>query len=173
MSKLLAHDHAKLNVLYYELCVALEARELTQILRYLDRFWAQLAVHIRAEHLVLFPVILGATTLGIQDGPSLKEAQATIKQLRSDHDFFMHELAQAIKTVRKLLESSDETVRREGQVTVEEIVARVAARLQVHNKREEEGIYVWAHRLLNRPEKIELAARVRAELEKMPPRFEC
>jgi len=51
------------------------------------------------------------------------------------------------------------------------IIAAVAERLRTHNKREEERIYRWTDLLLNEAERSALAARVRTELAKMPPRF--
>jgi hypothetical protein len=35
--------------------------------------------------------------------PSLEEAKATIESLQSDHNFFMAELARAVKTFREIL----------------------------------------------------------------------
>ncbi len=173
MSELLAHDHSELNKLLYELCVALQIGELQQIHRRLDRFWAGLAVHIRAEHLVLFPAILGAVRGGIRGAPSLTEAERIIEELRRDHDFFMRELSRAIKSVRGLLKTSDNERRIQELETVEAIVGPVAERLATHNKLEEEGIYVWVGSVLNEPKQSELAARVQTELKKMPPRFEA
>lgn len=60
----LASDHAELDELLGELFAAFEAGEIELIYRTLDLFWARLAMHIRAEHLHLFPAILGAFESG-------------------------------------------------------------------------------------------------------------
>ena len=94
-----------------------------------------------------------------------------IEELRSDHDFFMHELSRAIKLVRELLKTSANEPRRKELETVEAIVGPVVERLTAHNQLEEEGIYIWVGQVLNEPEHSELAARVQTELARMPPRF--
>ena len=105
MSESLARDHAELESLLSKVCLALELGEVQQIHSSLDLFWARLAVHIRAEHLQLFPAILRALKENLNDpgpAPALTVAQNWSEELSLDHDFFMHELAQAIKTVRSL-----------------------------------------------------------------------
>ncbi|MFS8084385.1 MAG: hypothetical protein ACMG6H_02055, partial [Acidobacteriota bacterium] len=57
----------------------------------------------------LFPAILRALSAhqtDVGDTPSLSQAEDAIAELRLDHDFFMHELASAIRTTRRLLKSS-------------------------------------------------------------------
>jgi hemerythrin superfamily protein len=171
MSEFLANDHAELDRLLDELCLALQKGEVREIHQRLDRFWARLAVHIRAEHLVLFPAILRAVQGDLRGTPSLTDAEKMIEELRSDHDFFMHELSRAIKLVRELLKTSANEPRRKELETVEAIVGAVVERLTAHNQLEEEGIYIWVGQVLNEPEQSELAARVQAELARMPPRF--
>ena len=105
--------------------------------------------------------------------PSLTEAEKLIEELRSDHDFFMHELARAITSMRGLLKASDNEPPSDQLQTVEAIVGSVADRLATHNKLEEEGIYVWVGTVLNELERSELAARVLTELKRLPPRFEA
>ena len=174
MSELLAHDHAKLNESYYDLCVAFEKGEIPQTHDRLDRFWAGLAVHIRAEHLVLFPAILSALRVGNQSGaPSLAQAESMVEQLRHDHDFFMRQLAEAIRLMRGFLDTSASESEGEGIETVQEIIAAVVQRLATHNKIEEEGIYLWVGSTLNELQRSELTARVQHELSRMPPRFEA
>ncbi len=51
----------------------------TEIFEKLDIFWARLAMHIRAEHLHLFPVTLKA--LESKDDPDYKAAAKAIDQL--------------------------------------------------------------------------------------------
>src|SRR6185437_4393778 len=82
----------------------------------LDVFWARLAMHIRAEHLHLFPATIAAvdklekrnrTAAG--RAPSAQTAREIIAQLRADHDFFMQELAAAITQLRKERGRNEET----------------------------------------------------------------
>jgi hypothetical protein len=61
MNNLLASDHDELDELLDKLFASFDASgSVEQIYQKLDLFWARLAVHIRAEHLHLFPLILGA-----------------------------------------------------------------------------------------------------------------
>src|SRR5215216_3492267 len=112
MSQRLARDHEDLDTLRDELCAALEGSDVREIYQRLDLFWAKLAIHIRAEHLHLFPAILHALSSAedVEQAPSLAEAQNTIEELRRDHDFFMHELAGAIAAMRNLLKTTDRKV---------------------------------------------------------------
>src|SRR6185369_7637975 len=107
----LLHDHAELGNLLNQLEAALEANDVEQTHSTLDLFWARLAMHIRAEHLHLFPAILRALneTDRVNSGttPSKSQAVNAIEQLRSDHDFFMHELGRAMATMRELVASRD------------------------------------------------------------------
>lgn len=107
MAERLARDHASLDRLLDELRAALDAGDITRSHERLDLFWARLAVHIRAEHLQLFPAVLNALTENKESDVSktsfLSQAQHTIDELRRDHDFFMHELSRAIIVMRELL----------------------------------------------------------------------
>jgi hemerythrin superfamily protein len=172
MSEFLAHDHAELGKLLDELCLALQTGEVQEIHQRLDLFWARLAVHIRAEHVVLFPAMLRALREDMRGAPSLTEAEKMIEELRTDHDFFMRELARAINLVRGLLKTSDNEPRSKELETVGAIIGSVAERLPAHNQLEEEGVYAWVDSVLNERRQSELAARVQTELERMPPRFE-
>src|SRR5215208_3407708 len=105
----LAHDHAQLDALMKQLQRALKAGDLEAGYTTLDLFWARLAVHIRAEHLHLFPRVLSRLSkLANQTvGPSPSLAQSIVAELRADHDFFMHKLAEAIGTLRDMTNSDD------------------------------------------------------------------
>jgi hemerythrin HHE cation binding domain-containing protein len=171
MSELLAKDHAELDKLFFELGVAFEVGEVRLVHDRLDEFWARLAMHIRAEHLGLFPAVLEAVSERAEERPSLTEAQTTIEELRGDHDFFVRELASAMISVRKLLTSSDDRLLATELAEVETRIHAVAERLARHNKLEEEGIYLWTSVVLNEAKLSELEARVQTELTKVPPRF--
>ena len=102
MNQRLESDHEDLHTLLDELYAALEGSDVRDIYQRLDLFWARLAIHIRAEHLHLFPAVLHALS-GPEDvaqAPSLAQAQNTIEELRRDHDFFMHELGRSIVAMR-------------------------------------------------------------------------
>jgi len=58
MNDLLGHDHTDLGESLSELFAALNAGDVEKSYERLDMFWARLAMHIRAEHLHLFPAIL-------------------------------------------------------------------------------------------------------------------
>jgi hypothetical protein len=171
--RLLAADHAELDGLLRALRAELEGGDAAAALARLDLFWARLAMHIRAENLHLFPAILAALSgdeaRRDQTTPSREEARADIARLRGDHDFFMHELAGAVKAMRGLKHGGV----REGNVLgdVNRVVRTLDGRLAAHNRLEEERVYRLPAVLLTAAEQAELAARVRRELDNLPPRF--
>jgi iron-sulfur cluster repair protein YtfE (RIC family) len=125
--------------------------------RRLDLCWARLAVHIRAEHLVLFPAVLAS--LGDHDDRR-DDLVRILGQLRHDHDFFMKELARAVKALRLIPDFGNE---HETFEVVKELVNGVETRLSQHNRIEEEIVYPLADRAIR--------SRVLNELESLPPRF--
>lgn len=167
----LADDHAELDELLKQLRQALDEGDREASHAKLDLFWARLAVHIRAEHVQLFPTILKriAEHKGT-DMAALDEAQSIIAGLRGDHDFFMHELAHAIAILRELKNADSGTVKLR-MPTVREIVLSIAERLLVHNRVEEERVYLWAIMFLSEQERLELSTRIEEELAKPPARF--
>ena len=171
---LLAEDHDALGKLLNALLAALDQRDSPAAFARLDLFWARLAMHIRAEHVHLFPAILRALDGGngkrVDETTTLPEAREAIAQLRSDHDFFMHELADAIKIMRDCRTDGggDSTIAIES---VSQMIATVRDRLEVHNKLEEDIVYRWPARLLETVEQAALEVRIRGELKNLPPRF--
>ena len=166
VKSLLADDHESLGHLLTSIDVELSDANLSRAFESLDLFWARLAVHIRAEHLQLFPVIENATHLS---SPHLPDFAETITTLRLDHDFFMKELGGAVRTVRRLmnLESIDqsEIERLRQQMVV------IGERLKSHNRLEEEVAYVWPSLLFDEQTILKLHDRLKHELENLPPRF--
>jgi hemerythrin-like domain-containing protein len=165
----LMHDHEDLGDLLNELSAALAANDVTRTHHTLDLFWARLAMHIRAEHLHLFPTISRVASRGAQTFPP-DEPEHTIAILREDHDFFMHELAQAIAITRSLMANAEGNSA-EQLAAVNKKIAAVRTRLIKHNEIEETGIYVWSNSLLSEDERSELATQVQKELDNLPPRF--
>lgn len=151
MKERLADDHHAVSEILKQLLTALDNKDVETSYARLDLLWARLAVHIRAEHLHLFPALASRLT----------EAQAMIDTLRVDHDFFMRELARAIGILRTGAELT----------VVADIVREVEKRLATHNEIEENEIYRWSSTMLTEPEQLELLARINAELENRPPRF--
>jgi iron-sulfur cluster repair protein YtfE (RIC family) len=119
----------------------------------LDMFWARLAMHIRAEHLHLFPAVLSDA----EDA----EVEQTIRSLHDDHDFFMRELVTSIKLMRSA-DSADKKV----LATVREHLESVQQRLITHNRIEEQQIYRIADRLSGT-----LIVSIEKEITNLPPRF--
>ena len=156
----LQHDHVELGELLNELDAALAANDAVRTHATLDLFWARLAMHIRAEHLHLFPTI---SRLNNDETLPPGEPANTIAILREDHDFFMRELSQAIAITRTAQEDQLEAVSKK--------IAAVRARLVKHNEIEETGIYVWSSSLLSEAEQSVMAWLVQKELENLPPRF--
>lgn len=174
MNDFLANDHADLHQLLGELRTSLDTGEVALVYARLDRFWARLGVHIRAEHVRLFPAILRALSENpkghARDAPSLSQAQSVIEELRRDHDFFMHELARAIAVMRDLMANDQQDI----APALEDVRARIAAveeRLATHNTIEESQVYLWTATLLSDEEQAELETLLRNELDNMPRRF--
>jgi hemerythrin superfamily protein len=159
----LSDDHHAVGEVLKQLLTALDNKDVQTSYSKLDLLWARLAVHIRAEHLHLFPAVTSQLT---------NEAEAIVESLRADHNFFMHELARAIGILHELrrqqiVTTSDAT----KFAVVGEIVRQIEKRLATHNEIEEIQIYRWSSIMLSEQEQSDLLARISAELENRPPRF--
>lgn len=161
----LSDDHHSVSEVLKQLLAALDNNDVHASHAKLDLLWARLAVHIRAEHLHLFPTVINH----LAQSPDLIEARLTVETLREDHDFFMRELAQAIAVLREL--SRSPASYEAGLKAVRDAVRRVENRLVTHNQIEEDQIYGLAGTILTEPEQMELATQISAELENRPPRF--
>jgi hypothetical protein len=171
---LMVDDHATLDKLIDGLLAALDEGNKDLSFERLDLLWARLAVHIRAEHLWLFPAILETPQTnftGSGGAPQYEEARSTLDLLRHDHDFFMRELANAVNTMRKDIASSAQIVTRGLLREVRCCVIGVQTRLHTHNQLEEEHVYTWVGVLLDEAEQAALTIRMRRELTNIPPRF--
>lgn len=160
-SQRLSDDHGEVGKVLKEFMAALHDTDVRAAFSKLDLLWARLAVHIRAEHLHLFPTVTSRMT----------EAQSVVERLRTDHDFFMHELARAIGILRELPAKIDSASDEAKLTAVGNAVREIEKRLVTHNEVEENQIYRWTRTVLTEPEQVELAKRINAELEKRPPRF--
>lgn len=158
MRQRLSDDHDAVDEVLRQLLTALDNNDVRTSYSKLDLLWARLAVHIRAEHLHLFPAVASRMT----------EAQPAIDKLRDDHDFFMHELAQAIGILRELSKTGANDA---NLAAVSNAVREVERRLAIHNEIEEDQIYRWSSTMLTETEQSELLTRINAELENHPPRF--
>ena len=161
VSSRLSNDHHAVSEVLEQLLTALENKDVKTSYSRLDLLWARLAVHIRAEHLHLFPAVTGR----------VKEAREIVKTLRADHDFFMHELARAIAVLRKLPQTTLTTSDEAKLAAVAGAVRKIEERLATHNELEENQIYRWSSTILNEAEQLDLLARINAELQNHPPRF--
>jgi hypothetical protein len=173
--ELLAEDHEALAELLSALLAEFAERDAPAAFAHLDLFWARLAMHIRAEHLHLFPAILGALPGDpgkCADGtPSTTKAREAIAQLRSDHDFFMHELARAVKIMREFPTQNGSSNEAEVLDNVRQIISAVNDRLKLHNTLEEELVYRLPEKLLEVADQSALEVQIRDELKNLPPRF--
>jgi hypothetical protein len=164
VESLLEHDHESLDQLFLELDLALTKPDDARSCELLDLFWARLAIHIRAEHLHLFPALskAAAKTSSKSRIPTREEVETTLARLRSDHDFFMKGLAQLMKEARE---------RGTGAGDFRKRLAAIRQRLETHNQIEERQVYLWPSLLLDETTVAALEERVRLELENMPLRF--
>ena len=173
-SEQLINDHAAIDEVLKQLQTALRMGDVETVFAKLDLFWARLAVHIRAEHLHLFPTVLsslGNATVKQQSAPSLDEAMSVVAQLRKDHEFFTHQLALAVAIMRELLTLPQHVIVPEGLSNVKKIVFEVEERLIKHNELEETQIYRWATMILSPEDQAKLEREITTELRKHPPRF--
>ena len=111
-------------------------------------------MHIRAEHLHLFPAALTRSERLVE----------TIRELHSDHDLFMRELAGAVRLLRAS-DASDPSV----LAGIRESLVGVQRRLVLHDQIEEEKIYGTIDPA--DPEAAALTRSVHAEITNLPPRF--
>ena len=173
-SQRLVDDHAALDEVLRQLRKALDTGDVAVSHARLDLFWARLAVHIRAEHLHLFPAVVNGVNNMKADRsgvPTPDEIRPAVERLRADHDFFMHELAQAVGILRDLLNATDRHAGDDEIRTVRDTILEIEKRLLRHNELEENRIYRWAAIILNAQEQADLAMRVNAELGSRPARF--
>ena len=171
IASVLADDHSEIDNLIGDLLSALDEGDKSKAFARLDMLWARLAVHIRAEHLCLFPSILDANLNDTSSGPTYQEAQRAIDQLRLDHDSFMGELGTTVNTMRNQEDASGHEAVSKQLREVRRSVVELQSRLAKHNQSEEDHVYKWVNALLNEAERSALVIRVRRELENMPPRF--
>ena len=157
----LLDDHRAVHEVLKRVLTALHDKDIAASYSSLDLLWARLAVHIRAEHLHLFPAVINR----------LSEAQSTVDTLRVDHDFFMRELARGVGILRELQRAFDGPQDEARLSSVLESVLEVERRLENHNEIEENQIYCRASTILTEPEQIDLTTRINAELEHRPSRF--
>lgn len=169
-ASVLTDDHSEIDTLTGDLLAALEEGDKLKVFARLDLLWARLAVHIRAEHLCLFPSILGADFTIRRDGPQYQEVRSAIDQLRLDHEFFMRELATTVNTIQKQENVSNREILKQFR-EVRRSVFEIQTRLAKHNQLEENHVYKWVNILLGETERSALLARIERELENAPPRF--
>jgi hemerythrin superfamily protein len=142
----LGGDHREIDGLFETVFGALARSDAAAAHEAMDRAWMRLAVHIRAEHKVLFPALLPGH-------PGLADL---IQELRADHDVFMETLARLLGDLRK--PGAD-------CAAIAASFGGVDKRLQTHNEREETQVYPLAE------EDAGLATHLAAELAFLPDRY--
>jgi hemerythrin superfamily protein len=153
-SHILSSDHSDVDELFTVAFAALDRGE--DAFAAIDLLWARLAVHIRAEHLHLFPA-LSTIAERISDTTAMP---TTLARLRDDHDHFMKTFASVVKDLRQ------------GEVSdVRRRLTDVAARLAEHNDIEEKEVYPLVEKWLNEKDRQDLYRGIVSELEHAPPRF--
>ena len=172
VESLLGADHKSLAQLLAELDAELAKSNIARAFELLDLFWARLAIHIRAENLHLFPALANAPAslfTGKGSLPTSEEAHKLLLRLRSDHDFFMKELARTIKAMREI--AGNPPARFEEIEEVRQRMIVIKKRLEVHNRLEENRAYTWPVLVFDEPTVARLRERLQHELENVPPRF--
>lgn len=171
VESLLEADHESLGQLIPMLDEEMEKHNFPRAFELLDLFWARLAIHIRAENLHLFPALDNAGALFTGKGglPTRDEAHNLLLQLRSDHDFFMKELAEMMKRARGIRVSEVDDFNWAEELRRRLVV--LGKRLEAHNLIEEKRTYAWPALVFDEPTMLRLCERLRHELENLPPRF--
>jgi hypothetical protein len=172
LEALLETDHESLAQLLASLDAELAKPNATVGFELLDLFWARLAVHIRAENLHLFPALINTPALrftGKGGLPVFVEVQDLLLRLRSDHDFFMKELAQLVNVMREVVDYPH--ARSEQVEEVRQRLIVIKQRLEVHNRLEEEQAYTWPALLFDQGTAARVFDGLQHELENLPPRF--
>lgn len=173
VESLLEDDHESLDLLLTELERELAKNDNPRAFELLDLFWARLAVHIRAENLHLFPALANAApSLFSRTGslPTSEEAKNLLVRLRSDHEFFMKELALMIKAMRET--AGSQAVNLEDAQDLLRRLTLVKNRLKTHNLLEEQQVYTWPSLLFDEKTIADLRESLRQELENLPSRFD-
>lgn len=147
----LAADHREIDALFLEASAAMDSHPAAAAHAALDRVWMRLAVHVRAEHKVLFPAL----------AETRPELGGQIQVLREDHDFFMSSLMEG---VRSLQDPSPD--RESAKAAMEAVRARLAS----HNALEELQIYPAADQLGERQRTL-LFKGIMQELAFLPRRY--
>ena len=171
VESLLEDDHESLDLLLSELETELSMPDSARAFELLDLFWARLAVHIRAENLHLFPALANASaSLFSRKGnlPTAEDAHNILLRLRSDHDFFMKELAKMMKTAREI---NDAKAAGKYSKEFRKRLTVIRKRLESHNHLEEEHVYKWPALLFDEKRVVKLSERLQHELENLPPRI--
>ncbi|MBK7292242.1 MAG: hemerythrin domain-containing protein [Holophagaceae bacterium] len=144
----LTADHGEIEGLFRDARMALERDLQAEAHTVVDRIWMRLAVHIRAEHKVVFPAL-------VEVRPDL---QSVLQALHEDHDYFMSALAGAVKAMKG--PSPDVALIRAA-------LEAVGLRLDSHNAIEEETIYPAADEL-PREQRLQVLEDVSRELAFLP-----
>lgn len=158
---ILTADHHQLDGLLENAIEALKTGERDQAMVSVDIFWARLAMHIRAEHLHLFPA-LEATSAHTHDHDHIV---TILNGLREDHNFFMRELLVLIKQLRDRAGNALDPDR------MTRSMLRIQERLALHNEIEETQVYPLAARDPASADHADICERVEFEITNMPPRF--
>ncbi|NNE66997.1 MAG: hypothetical protein HKN33_10575 [Pyrinomonadaceae bacterium] len=176
IDKILESDHREIDVILERLDEAFERGIVADIHFLTDYFWARLAMHIRAEHLHLFPAVLDA--VGSKAGnavsisrPTLAHAEEVLIILRSEHNFFMDELADVMKRLRRIVRLRD-PVPAVGLPLIRTQIGRVVETLASHNAVEESEVYIWVEEMVSNAKKAKLKTEIARELKNIPPRFD-
>jgi len=90
-------------------------------------------------------------------------------RLRSDHDYFMKELATIIKAMREITVGQNSQDLEIAEIRTQ--MKTIRKQLEVHNVLEEEQAYTWPMVLFDEATLTRLAQRLKQELENVPPRF--
>ena len=159
----LSNDHREIDELLASIFGAIEMDSPDKLNGQIDQLWARLAVHIRAEHRYLFPVLIEAARKNAPTSELAQELETVIDSLRQDHDHFVKVLAGLVAGTREKRNIRSEDL----ELQLRELAERLAS----HNKIEEAKVYPLVEKLLPSPTAFGLQEQIRREIENLPPRF--
>lgn len=151
LTNLLSSDHEEIDRLISLALMSIDSGLAADACVALDRIWIRLAVHIRAEHKVVFPAL----------AETHSDLRAPLQTLHEDHDYFMASLAGSVKSMHG--PSPDFA---SARTAVEVLKLRLAA----HNALEEGGVYPLVDKL-PREQLTPILDQVARELAFLPPRY--
>ncbi len=167
--RVLINDHESLNKLLLELMGLVRRSDFRWSFELLDLFCAQLAVHIRAENVCLFPAILNAPNNRFTEaGLEITALRETIEKLKHQHSMLTEELKKSASLMRELLDNVENGENGGLTDAMAKSLTAVGILLAEHQELEEREVCPAAKLVLDPAEFVRLEEAVEQETHKLP-----